>query len=146
MIEDLEILEAIKIDDLIFQALEANSQKAIDLLNEQLDAGIDEAGWQIRTYAANTPNVYAYYTITVKSSKRQPTNRVTLKDTGVFRETFSVHPEADGFYFDYNEKKEDGDISDNVDLNAAIGLTNESCAELAEVLADYMAEEIVNLL
>ena len=51
----------------------------------------------IVTYFANTPNVYAHRTIDIKSEKGQPTDRVTLKDTGQFYSSIKATAGSDAY-------------------------------------------------
>jgi len=114
------------------------------LNNEQLDQGIDAKGKQMRTYKAKYPDVYAKYTIKKKQEKGQPYNRVTLKDTGKFREGLKVksYPGHASILGDTNKPK--GDMMDNIDVNEALGVTDENKSELIQVLRPVLHKAIRN--
>lgn len=50
---------------------------------------------------------YAFVTIQIKQVKGQPTDRVTLRDTGDFHASFEVQPEGDGFRITATDPKTD---------------------------------------
>ena len=69
----------------------------------------------IVTYFANTPRVYAHRTIDIKLDKGQPTDRVTLKDTGQFYGTIKATAGSDAYTVTGNtEKFEESVNPDNV--------------------------------
>lgn len=80
---------------------------------------------------------YSPYTIIIKQAKGQPTNRVTLKDTGEFYESFYATLLADGdIFIGANPLKKDasGKITDlTIEWGKdIIGLTPESMNKLTE--------------
>ncbi len=50
---------------------------------------------------------YKALTIAIKTYKNQPTDRVTLRDTGDFHKSFEVQPETDGFKITATDPKTD---------------------------------------
>ena len=97
-----------------------NKVKQINI--DQLDEGKGAKGQQLRTNKAVYPSVYAAFTINEKKKKGQPFDRVTLKDTGKFRSSFKVRPFPGHAIIDSNTQKPDGDIEDNIDVSAAMGI------------------------
>lgn len=114
------------------------------LNNEQLDQGVDAKGRQMRTYKAKYPDVYTRFTIKKKQEKGQPYNRVTLKDTGKFREGLQVKSYPGHASIIGDTTKPEGDIMDNIDVNEALGITDENIAELNQVLRPVLHKQIRN--
>lgn len=82
---------------------------------------------------------YAESTIKRKKRKGQPTDRVTLKDTGDFYKTFSVDVFDDELYIEASTIKRGGNLVDRWG-NDLIGLTDPAKKELIEfVLPDVRA-------
>ena len=82
---------------------------------------------------------YRPLTIQVKIEKRQPYDRVTLKDTGEFYDSFYVETAEDRFYIKASDEKTNWLIKK---YGAEIfGLTNDS---LAEFINDYVKDEAYN--
>lgn len=76
---------------------------------------------------------YSAFTIAYKQTVGQPTDRVTLKDTGVFYKSFEVEVETDKLIIDAYYLKEGEDLRERWGENLA-GLTSESKAKLIEKL------------
>ncbi len=108
----------------------ANVQDAMIRLNhEQLQGGVDALGQTIVTIGGSP---YRPQTVLIKRKKGQPTNRVTLKDTGEFYETFSVVILKEGYEITANFEKDNGSILDNFNSNYDfLGLEPEFLAEFA---------------
>ena len=82
---------------------------------------------------------YTAYTIDLKDRKNQPTDRVTLKDTGDFYKTFSVDVFDDELYIEASTIKRGENLVDRWG-NDLIGLTDPAKKELIEfVLPDVRA-------
>lgn len=118
-----------------------------DWIKERLwEQGLYSTGEEIRTYSATNNNVYAVTTVIGtpefegKMAKGQPYDRVTLRDTGAFYNTFSLKPKQASFTIDYNDTKSDGDISDNVaDLPSVFGFSDgEMDALRKKILPDFI--------
>lgn len=80
--------------EVVLESVKENEAEIIDLnVQEQLfQKGIDSEGQAI------TPG-YAPLTISLKRQKGQPTDRVTLRDTGDFHRSFQISYGSDAFDF-----------------------------------------------
>lgn len=96
--------------------------------------GIDAKGNKIKTYHANSPNVYSNRTISIKSSKGQPTGVVTLKDTGEFYKTFKETGQNEYAEITANFEVHGESISENVDTENILGLIQENKNVLIEFI------------
>ena len=113
-----------------------NDNILIDMnAQDQLYAkGVNRLGVRIDEYKPYRP-----LTIQVKIEKRQPYDRVTLKDTGEFYDSFYVETAEDRFYIKASDEKTNWLIKK---YGAEIfGLTNDS---LAEFINDYVKDEAYN--
>lgn len=113
-----------------------NDNILIDMnAQDQLYAkGVNRLGVRIDEYQPYRP-----LTIQVKIEKRQPYDRVTLKDTGEFYDSFYVETAEDRFYIKASDEKTNWLIKK---YGAEIfGLTNDS---LAEFINDYVKDEAYN--
>lgn len=113
-----------------------NDNILIDMnAQDQLYAkGVNRLGVRINEYQPYRP-----LTIQVKIEKRQPYDRVTLKDTGEFYDSFYVETAEDRFYIKASDEKTNWLIKK---YGAEIfGLTNDS---LAEFINDYVKDEAYN--
>ena len=122
-------------------------QKLIpDMVRERLwEQGIYSTGKPIITYAAGLQFPYAYNTVfgtteyRGKKDKGQPYDRVTLRDTGAFYTSFTLVPQTTYAVITYDENKEDGKVSDNVNLDNVFNLSDgEMKALRANVLVDFI--------
>lgn len=87
--------------DYIRQAVGENEEKIVEMNVAQLyDWGVTSVGISINTYRPYTP-----YTISIKEIKGQPTDRVTLRDTGAFHRSFMVEVGPDSFYITATDPK-----------------------------------------
>ena len=87
-------------DNEVIEATKLSEAEIIDYNVEQLDNGINGDGTDIEP-------PYTAKTIQIKRFKRQPTNRVTLKDTGDFHDSFFVVWNVDKFYLSASDEKTD---------------------------------------
>lgn len=113
-----------------------NDNILIDMnAQDQLYArGVNRLGVRIDEYQPYRP-----LTIKVKIEKRHPYDRVTLKDTGEFYDSFYVETAEDRFYIKASDEKTNWLIKK---YGAEIfGLTNDS---LAEFINDYVKDEAYN--
>ena len=113
-----------------------NDNILIDMnAQDQLYAkGVNRLGVRVDEYQPYRP-----LTIQVKIEKRQPYDRVTLKDTGEFYDSFYVETAEDRFYIKASDEKTNWLIKK---YGAEIfGLTNDS---LAEFINDYVKDEAYN--
>lgn len=90
-IKEPGVLESIR------QAISENEQFILDLVREDqlYDYGINGRNVSIDAYAPYTMN-----TVRIKTDKRQPTDRVTLCDTGDFYKSMNIVFTAKGFYIE----------------------------------------------
>lgn len=106
-------------------SIEEKQSQIVEFNVKQLyDFGINSLGVKISDYAP-----YAPYTIYLKYLKGQPADRVTLRDTGAFHESFYLEPGPDSFRI----TAADGKTNDLVmKYGAAIfGLTQENVNKVA---------------
>lgn len=101
----------------------------IEFNQDQLQDGTDSLGQTIVTIGGSP---YRPFTVRIKRSKGQPTNVVTLEDTGDFYKTFKIKINRDSYEITANFEKQDGNILDNFSSRFDfLGLDNESAIELA---------------
>lgn len=116
------------------KALEQNKEKIVELNVKQLnELGVNSLGIQIDTYAPYSP-----YTVYVKKQKGQPTDRVTLRDTGDFHRSFDVVFEPSSFYITATDSKTE-DLVAKYGVNI-FGLTAENRTDLTE---SYVVPEVI---
>lgn len=85
----------------IKEAVTQNQEQIVSKNVGQLyDKGENSLGVGINTFAP-----YSRYTIYLKTKKGQPTDRVTLRDTGAFHRSFTVVAEQDQFYITATDDK-----------------------------------------
>lgn len=124
-------------EELVF---EINSQdESKDLLvylvtQKQLFEGLDGDGNEI------TPG-YSEITVIIKQAKGQPTDRVTLKDTGEFYNSFDVVVTLDGVQMVADTIKGNNDLI-KIYGEAITGISEES----KKVYLEYFKDEFRNLL
>lgn len=82
---DLKGLET-GFDTQAVKIIKENDHIVIDMNTEQLYAGVNSEGVSLESIGGP----YSPVTVEIKKSKGQPTDRVTLKDTGDFYEGFFV--------------------------------------------------------
>lgn len=92
-------------------------------VHQQYDLGQDRYGNEIRPE-------YAESTIRYKRRKGQPTDRVTLQDTGQYHDTFKIRYEAEGFELYANDWK--AGFLDRKYGKEIYGLQDEAAKELAD--------------
>lgn len=76
----------------------ANEDIIIEMIHDQLYSGLDG-------YTRSIHPPYAPRTIKRKLRKGQPTDRVTLRDTGEFYKSLHVAYDGDGFYIASNDRE-----------------------------------------
>lgn len=98
-----------------------STQDGITALNKkQLFSGIRSTGTDIKP-------AYAPYTVLIKDQKGQPTDRVTLKDTGSFYDNFFVDVNSETFTINSSDPKTEvliGKYGEKI-----MGLTSDSRGE-----------------
>nr|DAT45920.1 MAG TPA: hypothetical protein [Caudoviricetes sp.] len=128
-----KVKEALDTGRIAKEIVRDNDNILIDMnAQDQLFAkGVNRLGVRIDEYRPYSP-----FTIKVKIEKRQPYDRVTLKDIGEFYNSFFVETAEDRFYIKASDEKTDRLIKK---YGAEIfGLTNES---LANFINDYVKDE-----
>lgn len=96
-----DLLDTVKAFDLGFEVEEAFNDTArefVDKQRDQLFSGINAEGDQI------TPG-YSPRTVAIKKKKGQPTDRVTLRDTGEFYAGIFLEPREDIYVVDSADEK-----------------------------------------
>ena len=107
-------------------------------VHQQYDLGQDRYGSEIRPE-------YAESTIRYKRRKGQPTDRVTLQDTGQYHDTFKIRYEDEGFELYANDWK--AGFLDKKYGKEIYGLQDEAARELADqVYQPRMIQKLKNLL
>lgn len=107
-------------------------------VHQQYDLGQDRNGDAI------TPE-YAESTIRYKRRKGQPTDRVTLQDTGQYHDTFKIRYEDEGFELYANDWK--AGFLDKKYGKEIYGLHDEAARELADqVYQPRMIQKLKNVL
>jgi hypothetical protein len=118
--------------------IELNTQNQLFL------KGIDSKGKKLKSASFSAilnDEVYAAMTIALKEAKAQPTDRVTLKDTGDFYESFNVKATDDALIITANTMKEDNDLME-VWGDDIIGLTDENLQVIIN-MARFAVQEYV---
>lgn len=102
--------------------------EVIRLNHEQLQSGIDSNDKVINTIGGSP---YRPYTVVIKKAKGQPSNVVTLYDTGEFYNSFRVKILNNGYEIIADFTKGEEDIRDNFTSDYDfLGLTEESLTQL----------------
>jgi hypothetical protein len=120
----------------IAQDLISKNENEVTELNtdkQLLDKGINSDGTDVEP-------AYTKTTISIKKRKGQPTNRVTLKDTGSFHRDFFVDTKKKGFSIGSKNSK----TNDLVDKygKKIFGLTNKSKSSLSYSLRIDLVKQI----
>jgi len=107
--------------------------------NEQLfDDGINSLGVKLEDVRGDG---YTDLTISIKESKGQPTDRVTLKDTGAFYESFRIKLNKDSFEIIADTNKGDTDLLQEWGRDI-LGLTDENLQRLIDKIRTELREVI----
>jgi len=144
------MLESVK--DILNKAINLDEVKAwyfaidIDLQNniiklntiDQLfNDGIDSLGDSLGEYSP--------FTVELKKAKGQPTDRITLKDTGDFYKTFKVEVKDDSFFINANPIKDDNNLFDDFG-SEIVGLTEDNQKKISKTILDntikYIRKEL----
>ena len=130
--------KAIKLDEVKAWkfAIDVDLKKYIIKLNtiDQLfDEGIDSLGDSLGEYSISTIEGTSSYL--GKKAKGQPTDRITLKDTGKFYKTFKIEVKNDSFFINANPIKEDNNLFDDFG-DEIVGLTEENKIKVSKIILD----------
>lgn len=101
--------------------IEFNTQKQL------YNKGIDSKGRDLKTIGGD----YSFVTKDIKDFLNQPIDRITLKDTGEFYESFSVHVSSTDIQISADTIKDDDDLTDRWGKDI-IGLTDENLQKIIE--------------
>ena len=129
------ILNKILLDKVIQQRI-----ISLNIFNQLFDEGINSVGVKLDVIGGE----YSPYTIEAKKGKGQPVDRITLRDTGAFYESFYIT--LGSTYFDINANP----IKDGVDIlkdrwgEDVLGLTSEIIELLGNILKPLIIEELKN--
>jgi len=129
----------------VFTEVLSETEKPEELVKERLNkTGTRSTGEKIKTYSAERygKGVYMPFTIAMKKSKGQPTNRVTLKDTGAFQKSFEKKLLKDAFQIEGESKKPDGEIEDNIDFTNVLNLSKNEIKELVKEIKPLYIQEV----
>lgn len=114
--------------------------------NQLFEKGIDSSGRVLRSEFARFGNVYATSTIIIKEQKNQPTDRVTLKDSGDFYSSFKVElTNNSDLLITANTLKTDNDLL-KVWGDDILGLTDESLQIVINAAREIIIPIIKNIL
>lgn len=128
------INEIISNDEILkAQIIDLNTQSQL------FEKGIDSLGRTLESIGGN----YSPYTVNIKLSRGQPTDRITLNDTGAFYESFEVKTPIGAAYIEItaNPYKDGKNIIEEWG-GAILGLTTESKIYLANELKIRMVDKI----
>ena len=137
-------------EDKAFQKVIRNKTIQVEAIrlnrDEQLfQKGVDNQGNKMRSDYARFGNFYSNYTIAIKNEKNQPTDRVTLRDTGAMYKTFKTKIVGDDLMLDVNSIKEGKDLVDS--FGEFAGLNAESKNKLLivakPIIFDYVKNTIL---
>ena len=104
LINHLKTFES-RLFEIIEEVIRENEGIIMEMVSEDqlYERGIDGDGVEIASYAP-----YASLTVEIKQLKGQPTNRVTLRDTGDFHYSFYIRYTSDGFEITAADWKTEG--------------------------------------
>jgi hypothetical protein len=137
----LKHIISLDVDEIAFQI--AQQQPLQDLVielnteSQLFDKGEDSTGRTLESIGGS----YSPFTVKVKQAKGQPTNRVTLFDTGDFYASFVVKPYRGGFEIDANPQKDDTNLFDEWG-EEIVGLNEENLQIIINFFKDAVLEQV----
>lgn len=106
----------------------------IELNQDQLyDLGEDSKGNKLWSFSPSMP--YSPYTIKIKQAKGQPTDRLTLRDTGAFYKSFTVEVEGNSIVLDADGQKQGTNLFSQYGIDI-LGLNDQNMAIFLERLTN----------
>lgn len=106
----------------------------IELNQDQLyDLGEDSKGNKLWSFSPSMP--YSPYTIKIKQAKGQPTDRLTLRDTGAFYKSFTVEVEGVSIILDADGQKQDTNLFSQYGIDI-LGLNDQNMSIFLERLTN----------
>ena len=126
-----------QLDSSVEKVVRQNEELILEYNSEDqlLEQGIDTSNTKIASFAPYHP-----YTVSVKRIKGQPTNKVTLRDTGEFHESFYINYLIGGFEIKSNDEK--AQILEDKYGEEIFGLSEEN---FSDFLDHYVLPEIQKL-
>lgn len=128
------------VEDLIYSIADEQDTKefVLDVLKNQLySEGVE--GY-----------TYSEVTIEIKKRKNQPTNRVTLFDTGDFYKTFNIIATDKAFIIEADDDKNGDNLFDKYDESKVIKFSEDSIKQLKEYfdkkILDKINEELFKII
>ena len=142
LIDKLQSVADLKLNEVAFKIASQKEVKDLVIrLNTQgektsqlFELGEDSLGDSLGSYSP--------FTVEQKKKRGQPTNRITLKDTGEFYSSFNVVPYRGGFTIKANPIKEDSNLYD--DFGADIVGLNETNLQILRVVYKEKTLEVLN--
>lgn len=140
-LQDIEqIILPINVYRLVSESILENESQILDLNRRQMFAGNDANGNTIKPQ-------YKYKTVKIKEEKGQPTDRVTLLDTGDFYNSMFLNPFGDPseyaeFEFDAKDYKTT-DLKDKYG-DFILGIERDDLDDAAEIIKDTLIESYAN--
>ena len=145
--EILRFIISLNVDQIAFEiARQKPLQDLVIELNTKkqlFDKGEDSKGAKLVGKNIVTDGLYAPLTVKIKRAKGQPTNRVTLSDTGEFYASFVVKPYKGGFEIDADDEKPDHDLFEEFGSDV-VGLNPENLQIIINYFRDAILEKINN--
>lgn len=122
LVNQVKSLKNFDVEKAMLKVVKDNDNIAIDLNTDSqlFDKGIDSKGNSL-------PGPYAPFTIDEKKVKNQPTDRITLRDTGEFHDGFFMRTTSFPIEIDSSDSKT-GELKSQWG-DDIFGLTNESQSE-----------------
>lgn len=145
ILRKLEAILAFDIDELALELAQTQQFKTlvIKLNTEGLPTsqlfilGEDSTGKKLDLIGGE----YSPFTVEEKKKKGQPTDRITLKDTGDFYATFKVIPFKGGFRIEANTIK-DGDDLEKDWGNEIIGLNDGNLKIIIDLYKEFILDKV----
>ena len=140
-------IESIDINKIVAELLSTEEYQIFitGLNKERLSKkGEDINGNEIKTYFANSPNVYANRTISIKNGKSGTagiTEHVTLFDTGFFYNSFALKVKRTVFAITASKKRLT-QLEENIDTSLILGLTEKD----KEILSKKIMPDVIKKL
>ena len=125
------------LDGLVIEFIKENESMVLDMNTGQIYAGKESTGKPI------TPE-YRPLTIQIKTGMGQPTDRVTLKDTGDFHGSFFINYGPNWFTISADDvKTQKIEKKYGVDI---YGLDEKNMEEIIKLLKDHLIVEVKKML
>jgi len=145
----LASIVSLKLDDIAFEIASTQKFKTLvirlntegETTSQLYEEGEDSTGRKLEDIGGG----YSPFTIEEKTRKGQPTDRVTLKDTGAFYLSFQVIPFKGGFRIIADPRKDDTNLFREWGKDI-VGLNDENTQIVINFYKDAILEKINNRL